>query len=147
MNREDLAEIVAPCGLDCGRCLDNPGSPISRHARELRRELGGFAAVAERFAGMDPAFADYAAFEKVLDRFAGAGCSGCRGGQCLLKACRVKHCVKERGVDWCHQCAAFPCEETGLPPMLHERWKNNNERMREVGVAAYLAEQREKPRY
>ena len=35
-----LQERIAPCGLDCGRCLDNPDSPIGRLSRELARELG-----------------------------------------------------------------------------------------------------------
>ena len=39
-----LRERIAPCGLDCGRCLDNPDSPIGR----LSRELAGNEAVPER---------------------------------------------------------------------------------------------------
>lgn len=144
---EDLRRAVAPCGLDCGRCLSNPDSPICRLSRGLRHELGGFADVAGRFAGMDPVFAEYGGFAKVLDRFADGGCSGCRGGRCLLSSCGVKDCVLEHRVDWCFQCAEFPCDRTNLPPMLRDRWQHNNERMREVGPAAYLEEMRKKSRY
>lgn len=147
MKRKELRRVVAPCGLDCGRCLSNPESPISRLSSELRMELGGFAAMAERFAGMDPAFAGYPGFAAVLDRFADAGCTGCRDGKCLLATCGVQDCAPERGVDWCFECADFPCDRTNLPPMLQERWRRNNERMREIGPEAYLAEIRKKPRY
>jgi len=147
MRYAEMVEQVAPCGLDCGRCLDNPGSPVCRLAGELKRELGGFAALAERFAGMDPAFGEYAGFERVLVRLAKGGCTGCRSGNCLLTSCRVKDCVRAKGVDFCHECGDFPCGDTGLPEMLNERWKKNNQRMRELGLAAYLADMREKPRY
>jgi len=147
MNHDELVRVVAPCGLDCGRCLSNPQSPISGLSRDLRGQLGGFAALAGRFAGMDPVFANYDGFADVLDRLADAGCTGCRSGQCLLSSCKVGACVAERGVDWCFQCAQFPCQDTGLPPLLLNRWKMNNERMRDVGPEAYFAAMRKEPRY
>lgn len=147
MQYDQMLREVAPCGLDCGRCLDNPDSAISRLAVRLADELGGFAALAERFSGMDPAFADYPAFDAVLARLGKGGCSGCRDGNCLLSSCTVKDCVKQHGVDFCHECGDFPCGDTGLPPALVERWKKNNQRMRELGLEVYLAEMRMKPRY
>ncbi len=145
--REALRRAVAPCGLDCGRCLSNPESPIATLARDLRRELGGFAAMAERFAGMDPAFAQYPGFAAVLDRLADADCSGCRDGRCLLTSCGVKDCAPAHGVDWCCECPEFPCEKSNLPPMLRQRWRRNTERIRELGPAAWLDAIRKKPRY
>jgi hypothetical protein len=143
-----LLRRVAPCGLDCGRCLDNPESPIAFHARELRRELGGAARLAAFFAkGVDPAFAAYADFERLLDRLGRGQCRGCREGTCFFSACRVKDCVKERGVDFCFQCGRFAECDPGLPPGLAERWHANNRRLAEVGLAAYAAWLATQPRY
>lgn len=147
MRYKEMVAQVAPCGLDCGRCLDNPTSPICGLAQGLKAELGGFAALADRFAGMDPVFADYPAFERLLERLGRGGCTGCRSGNCLLSSCGVKDCVRGQGVDFCHECGEFPCDKTMLPPMLHERWLRNNERMREVGLETYLTQLRLKPRY
>lgn len=143
----DPLDDMAPCGLDCGRCLSNPGSAIARLARELRAELGGFAALAERFAGMDAAFGAYGGFERLLDRLGGGQCTGCRSGRCLLSSCGVKDCAAARGVRWCFQCPEFPCRRTNLPPALHERWRANNQRMAARGPEAFFAAMRKQPRY
>ncbi|WP_428559252.1 MAG: DUF3795 domain-containing protein [Solidesulfovibrio sp. DCME] len=147
MDREALLRRIAPCGLDCGRCLDNPDSPIVRHARALRGELGGFGHRAPFFAAMDPAFAAYAAFEALLDRLGRASCRGCREGQCLLASCRVKDCVGRHGVDFCHACPEFETCDPGLPEGLTERWRANNRRLAEMGLAAYADWVATKPRY
>ncbi|MDQ7831965.1 MAG: DUF3795 domain-containing protein [Desulfovibrionaceae bacterium] len=137
-DRTGIAARIAACGLDCGRCLSHPQSPISRHARGLLDGLGNFAARAAFFARLDPVFEHYAAFEAVAKRFAAADCAGCRSGTCLLGHCAVQTCVKERGVDFCCECAEFPCDHTGFSGMLHARWLANNEKMRELGLAGYM---------
>jgi hypothetical protein len=147
MTGNDLLRRIAPCGLDCGRCLDNPDSPIVFHARELRRELGGFGRRATFFAALDPSFAVYADFERMLDRLGRGGCRGCRAGACLFADCRVKDCVKEQGVDFCFACERFDACDPGLPPALAERWRANNQRMREGGLLEYARWLDGQPRY
>jgi hypothetical protein len=147
MNKDDVTKRLAPCGLDCGRCLNHPESPISRLAGELKKELGGFGERAAFFAKLDPAFAGYPAFEAVLDRFANAACSGCRTGKCLLGDCVPQRCVTEKGVDYCFQCASFPCATSGLEGPLKERWLQNNLKMREMGLEAFFALTLPRPRY
>ncbi len=146
-DRAGIVARLAACGLDCGRCLSHPGSPISRHARGLLDELGNFAARAAFFARLDPVFEHYAAFEAVAKRFAAADCTGCRSGTCLLGNCAVQTCVKARGVDFCFECGEFPCDRTGFSEMLHARWLANNEKMRELGLAAYMAWVAQQARY
>ncbi len=146
LSGETLARL-APCGLDCGRCLNNPQSPIATLAVRLREELGGFGARAAFFAALEPVFEKYQDFETVLDRLASGECSGCRTGKCLLGECRPQSCVKERGVNFCFECSSFPCQESGLEGGLKARWEKNNRMMREMGVEAYLVMTLEKPRY
>lgn len=139
MSRGTLLERIAPCGLDCGRCLDNPESAIGRHARALRVELGGFGRRAGFFAALDPAFAAYADFERLLDRLGRGTCTGCRTGTCLFADCRVKDCVREHKVDFCFDCEGFATCDPGLPDALAKRWRANNERLRGLGLAGYAA--------
>lgn len=146
-DRAGIVARVAACGLDCGRCLSHPGSPISRHARGLLSELGDFPARAAFFARLDPVFEHYAAFEAVAGRFAAADCGGCRSGRCLLGDCAVQKCVTERGVDFCYECAEFPCGHTGFSEMLHARWLGNNTKMRQMGLSAYMEWLAAQPRY
>lgn len=147
MEQSELLRRIAPCCLDCGRCLDNPDSPIARHARALREELGGFGKRAAFFAALDPAFAAYADFEKLLERLGQGGCRGCRQGQCLLATCRVKDCVRRRGVDFCHACPDFATCDPGLPQGLTARWRSNNLRLRDMGLTDYAAWLATKARY
>lgn len=139
---------IAPCGLDCGKCLAFAGSEIQVHAQALRDGLGpNFGPYAERFTAMNPAFADYPAFAAILDFLARGSCQGCRGQGCLLQNCPVQACVKERGVEFCFECPDFPCQPAGFPERLTAIWKRNNELMRDKGLPAYAAVLKDKPRY
>ena len=147
MNKDAIIARLAPCGLDCGRCLNHSESPISRLAGELKNELGGFGARSAFFAKLDPVFEEYSTFEAVLDRFAKAACSGCRTGKCLLGDCLPQKCVAKMGVSYCFECASFPCETPGFEGPLKERWLKNNLMMREMGLEAFFALTLSRPRY
>jgi hypothetical protein len=147
MTQDELLRRIAPCGLDCGRCLDNPDSPIGQQARGLLRELGGFGRRAAFFSALDSTFAAYADFERVLERLGRGGCRGCRAGTCLFADCRVKDCVGEHAVAYCFECGEFEACDPGLPPFLTERWRANNRRMGEMGLAAYARWLDAQPRY
>lgn len=147
MTREELIDRLAPCGLDCLRCLARSGGEVERSSLAILAALDGFDKHAARFAAFDPVFADYPGFRRVAERLAAGRCQGCRVGGCLHTTCRAHKCVKKHGVDFCYQCERFPCEETGLEGALLERWQKNNERMREIGSEAFLAESLARPRY
>jgi hypothetical protein len=40
MSREELARIITPCGLDCGKCLAFEEGDIRKNASELKKLLG-----------------------------------------------------------------------------------------------------------
>jgi hypothetical protein len=83
----------------------------------------------------------------MLDFLASGSCTGCRDAGCLFKACAVPGCIKEHGVDYCFQCNEFPCQNHGMPAPLAERWRINNETMRDTGPNAYFFTAQVKPRY
>ena len=148
MDHSSLLEAVAPCGLRCDNCLASPGGEIHRHAKALSELLGfNFSAYAERLGRMNPVFENYPGFRDLVEFLAAGSCGGCRTGGCLFEGCRIPDCSKEHGVDYCFQCSEFPCDKSGFPLDLEVRWRRNNEKMRDMGVAAYFELIKDKPRY
>lgn len=138
---------LAPCGIDCQRCVMCADGVIQRSATELSAALEGFEKMAPRMAAHAPALTGYRRFADVLDLFAGAGCTGCRAGGSNLPFCAARRCFKEQGVDFCFQCDEYPCTRNDYPESFEERWRAGNDRMREVGVEEYYRETLRKPRY
>jgi hypothetical protein len=86
MDRHDIFELTAPCGLDCFNC-----ELLEANLTAERR-----AAFAVRFGR--------AASE--------VGCKGCRveGGCKMLETpCPTRACVTSRELSFCSQCDDFPC--------------------------------------
>jgi hypothetical protein len=144
------AEIVrrlAPCGIDCSRCVYFEMGPVKSLAQELSQALEGFSDIAPKVADRVPCLADYPRFEDVLGFFSGAQCAGCRSGGSTLPFCAARLCHKSSGVDFCFQCPEYPCERNRFPDNLLQRWRAANDRMREVGLEQYYLESLSRPRY
>jgi len=67
-------------------------------------------------------------------------CVGCRGDG-GPPFCSIRKCARERGVDVCAFCEAYPCERVeqlarGYPTLIAD-----GRRMREIGIAAWIQEQ------
>jgi len=147
MEYEQVLLKLAPCGLDCNRCAGYSDGEIARLSRDLLSRLGNYRRLAPIRARADYEFAGYEQFEKILNSLAGASCEGCRGvnSRCPVN-CKAKSCHREKGVDFCFQCADFPCKsEMEIP--TGERWRKMNQHMRDIGVEAYYEEQCKLPRY
>ena len=75
----------------------------------------------------------------------GGYCPGCGGGE-GHQGCAVIRCSREHGgVEYCHQCGAFPCGRYGALMEFdsfvpHRHMVKDQERAREMGAAAYRAE-------
>ena len=74
------------------------------------------------------------------------GCKGCikQGKKCtfFIKKCAL---LRKGEVDYCFECDAFPCEHFDRLETSYERWGvsliENQKRMREIGVEAWINEQ------
>lgn len=76
-------------------------------------------------------------------------CPGC-GGREGNQSCKIARCSLEHGrVEYCNQCHEFPCEKYGRADeydifITHRNWKEDFNKMTEMGVEAYRTEQEEK---
>jgi hypothetical protein len=150
MNKEEIKKALAPCGLSCEACFARVDGAIQQHALALQEKLGNFSIYAKRFETLvgDPEFKLYPEFKTMLEYFAKASCQGCRKEQCkLFKGCGVRGCHQEKGVDFCYECNAFPCDHTGFDPHLYDRWVALNNQIRDIGLEAYYEKARTRPRY
>lgn len=138
---------LAPCGLDCTRCVALANGEVRRLAARLSETLSGYEKMAARMAGFVPALAHYAEFQGVLEFLMSGSCIGCRAGGSTAPFCAARVCFREKGVDFCFQCDEFPCERNHYPEALRKRWLSYGRRMQEVGVEAFYREQQAKPRY
>jgi hypothetical protein len=144
---QHILDVLAPCGLNCAKCMSFAEGDIKKNALELKALLGAFDNYAQRFRRFAPVFENYPAFKELLDFFAQADCRGCRKGDCLYPNCGVAACYKDKGVDFCFQCDEFPCEKNNFDPNLRQRWIKMNTLMKEKGIEAYFAESKDWPRY
>lgn len=147
MQYEDILKVLAPCGLDCGRCAGYEAGEIPQLASRLGQLLTGYGRVAGMRAADEQVFSNYTQFEEILASFANPACGGCRSDDvnCPIE-CNARTCHKQQGVDFCFQCSEYPCDTPTFAP-LKERWKQRNDRMKEIGVLEFYVEQSKLPRY
>jgi hypothetical protein len=113
--------LDAPCGLYCGACgtvlADRKGT-VAELAKEWEMEPGDLV------------------------------CHGCRSDTVAVfcRDCRFRACTASRGISHCFECRGYPCEELvafrndNAPH--HSVVLENLRRMRDIGVDAWLEEQR-----
>jgi hypothetical protein len=147
MNDKEALNHLAPCGLSCSKCFAFRKGDIGKHSRALKDLLGNFDVYAERFSAFLPQFEDYPGFKRLLTYLSSPDCEGCRKDTCKWPDCGVQACYKEKGVDFCFECREFPCDRTNFDEHLRKRWIRMQERLREIGPAAYYEETKDQSRY
>lgn len=145
--KSEILETLAPCGLNCRKCIYNSNGEIRELSSRLKERLGNFAPYAERFSIGTPVLRGYKEFHDILDFMSEGDCRGCRHGGCKFPGCNVLSCTSGKGIDFCYQCSEFPCERSGLQGGLKERWIRMNSRMKESGVEGYYKDSMNEPRY
>lgn len=76
----------------------------------------------------------------------GGHCPGCGQGN---RPCKVARCAMARGVEYCFECPDYPCEIFDHADeydsfVTHLNQRADMRKAKEIGVAAYTAEQEEK---
>jgi hypothetical protein len=147
MDYKEILNILAPCGLDCTKCLGFEKGPIGKHAKELQALLNGFGPEAARNSSCIPAFKKYSSFEEILGVIAGVDCAGCRNNETKYPHCSIARCFKDKEIDFCFQCIEYPCNPEGIDSDLRKKWIEINNKMKKIGVEAYYEETKDEPRY
>jgi hypothetical protein len=84
----ERVRLVAPCGIDCGNCILNTCTD-------------------------DPAMIDHLVARGIPREK--LPCAGCRNvkGNCpvIASACETFVCISQKEVEYCFQCADFPCSK------------------------------------
>ena len=86
----DYRQMTAPCGIDCFNC--------AMYAARENDKLRGIVAKNMNLPLVD------------------AVCNGCRNQDGLVSAhsleekCSVYKCIEKKGIDFCFECADFPCD-------------------------------------
>ncbi|MCK4320570.1 DUF3795 domain-containing protein [Candidatus Bathyarchaeota archaeon] len=133
---ENTLRLVGYCGLYCGLCAHR--NRIPQRAKLLRETL--------HEEGMDswykyyPLMKDtFPTFWKFLDSLVKMDCTCRTGGG--PPDCKIRICVKEKGVDVCPFCAEYPCS---LIESLAEHYVmviQDGRRLRKIGLKAWVKEQ------
>jgi len=147
MEYNEIVKILAPCGLNCMKCLAYTDGEIRALSGRLMELLGSFDRYAQRFASFQKVFSAYPQFKELLVHFSSGDCAGCRSGVCRYPNCIVPACATEHGVDFCFQCSEFPCERTTFDEDLKRRWMEMNTAMKAKGLQGYYEETKDLPRY
>ena len=148
IDKETILSSIAPCGLFCTTCTGCKYGEISKHAKELLHLLEGHEEFLDK--NLKPNYRhkleEYKLFHKKLKKYAYPKCEGCRNTpnpSCSIKGCVIPSCTKEHNVDFCADCNEFPClkvNEKIYKSLFIEKWKKNNEVIKEKGIQKYYEE-------
>ena len=150
MEYNEILNKLGPCGLSCEKCFAFSNGKIQKHSVELKKNLGNFDVYAKRFIDLldEPVFKKYPDFKVMLNHFSNVECKGCRKDECkLFMDCKVKQCSKGHSVDFCFQCAEFPCKKHGFDEHLEKRWIMIQNEMNDTCVEDYYNKTKDTPRY
>jgi hypothetical protein len=98
MTNPERIAMIAPCGLDCGRCEVHTAKD-------------------------NPALFDFLVSVGIpKDKIPCAGCRNIKGACPVIPGtCATWKCVQSRGLEFCHECGDFPCDQ------LHPAADRSNE--------------------
>ncbi len=148
MDKEKILKAIAPCALCCYTCPSMKDGVIAQTAQKLHHYFDGFCEfnqmmLPERWRQRE---ADFQAFDDKLVKYSKRHCNGCRDnthGQCCIEGCFILECTSSHGVEFCAECAEFPCNKLKsdiFHPVVIAEWKEGNERIREVGIEQFYEE-------
>jgi len=137
MNKESK-EYLCYCGLYCKMCSIIATLPLMAGDLFATMQADGW-----EFYGKE-VYPEFDEFWKVLKNLKAMDETSplCKGG-CGDPTCQIRVCAKSKGLEVCAFCADFPCQTLSDFTRRYPFVLKNNERIRELGLEAWLAEQEE----
>ncbi|MCK9332428.1 MAG: DUF3795 domain-containing protein [Candidatus Cloacimonetes bacterium] len=133
---KDSSEYLCYCGLYCKMCSLVNGLPQqAQQLFETMKEDGW-----ESFGKYE--YPDFEAFWKVLDflKHKDKTCALCQGG-CGDPSCEIRICAQNKHLAVCAFCDEFPCAKLESLFKAYPFIMENNKRIRDIGIEAWLIEQ------
>jgi len=155
---EKLLNYVAPCSLLCYTCPAYKDGAISKCASDLCSYFEGYYDFMDDNIPKDyrSYLNDFKAFYDRLEKYTKRSCACCRSnpspGSGCIEGCIIPACTKEHKVDFCGECAEFPCEKAKeffgkINDTILADWENGNKRIKEVGIRQYFEEKKDVSHY
>lgn len=133
---KESKDYLCYCGLYCKMCSIINGLPqAAQKLHEIMQEDGweGYGSF------IYPEFKDFwAVLSQVKDLDKSSEL--CQGG-CGNPDCEIRKCAKSKGLEVCAFCEDFPCAALTAFTNAYPFILTNNERIREIGLEAWLMEQ------
>ncbi len=138
MNHSDPKAYVCYCGLYCKRCPLIAVMPGEARALFSTMDKMGWSMWGEAV------YEEFPVFWNILRKLAETDetCSLCVGG-CGNPECGIRICAQQRGVAVCALCDEYPCKLIDDFALQYTDIYKTNERIREIGLEAWLVEQEE----
>jgi len=137
----DEKRLLAYCGLYCGLCASR--NRIPQRAKLLRETLHEEGM--DWWYKYDDSMKDtFPVFWEFLNNLIKTDCT-CRGGG-GPPDCKIRNCVREKGVEACPFCDEYPC---GMIEGLAEQYVSaiqDGKRLKRIGLKTWTAEQEERAR-
>lgn len=147
MSTDEIFKSIAPCGLNCSKCVFFKDGEISAASHKLLDLLGNFAEYAKRFSQINPVLENYNKFQEIANFLKSGKCEGCRSGKCHFNFCKISPCIKSKGHDFCYECEEFPCEKGNLNESFYKKWVEFNTMIKDKGLESFYALSKEASRY
>ena len=133
----DLDQVTY-CGLYCGLCSQRNRIPKRAVALREAMEKEGWHQWGTAFPGFEGFWSFLGDLATSEER------SSCRAETCGPPFCGIRKCAKDKGVEVCPFCEAYPCDRIlgiakGYVTLLADA-----ERMRAIGLESWIAEQEER---
>lgn len=142
-------KFISYCGQYCGECpayTQSIANPAKELRAELRRSKCDKAAAGLAKIPAFGAFKHYRQFCELLDALMKMHCNKpCRTGGGFVQ-CRIRKCVKKKGLSGCWQCDDFPvCTTLGALEEygdVDRTYLKNLRKIRKVGPSAFAKSKR-----
>ena len=150
MKKKELLEKIAPCSLMCHTCSAYEHGVISGAAKQLSKYIEGVYEFYEKHSPNE--LGRFKIFQEELAKYSEGKCSGCRNREhhgCSIKECFIFDCTKERHIDYCGECAEFPCDKTQkiFEEEVYQQWLKGNQEIKSFGIEGFWEKNCEKPHY
>jgi hypothetical protein len=150
VKKKELLDKIAPCSLMCHTCSAYDHGVIFRAAKQLSKYTEGMCEFYKKHCPNE--VERFNAFQEELAKYCAGNCLGCRErkhNRCSIKGCFILDCTIEHDIDYCGECAEFPCDKTQkiFEEEVYMQWLKGNQEIKALAIEGFWKKNCEKPHY